>query len=104
MNTDIRAFEALADPTRRRLFELIVERPRSVNELVAAVAISQPSVSQHLRVLREAMLVSVEPEGNRRIYRADPSGLESLREYIDELWTTALSAFASYLEREGGKE
>lgn len=92
----------LADPTRRRLFELIVERPRTVNELVEEVSVSQPSVSQHLRALREGGLVTVVAEANRRIYHPDPSGLASLRAYVDALWSTGLGAFAHYSEQEGG--
>lgn len=92
------ALQALADPTRRRLFEHISRRPRSVGELVEQVHVSQPAVSQHLRVLREAGLATAEAEGTRRIYHASPEGLESLRSWVEEQWSSALSAFAHYME------
>jgi DNA-binding transcriptional ArsR family regulator len=75
-----------------------------VGELVGRVGISQPSVSQHLRVLREAGLVAVKREGTRRIYRARTEGLESLRRYVDELWNAALAAFVIHLEGEDSND
>lgn len=75
---DIRALAALADPTRRALFERIVESPRSVGELAAGAPVTQPAVSQHLKVLRDARLVEVEQQGAQRIYRARRDGLEEL--------------------------
>jgi len=80
---DIRALAALADPTRRALFDRIVEAPRSVGELVAVVSVTQPAVSQHLKVLRAARLVEVEQRGAQRIYRARRDGLEDLHRQID---------------------
>ncbi len=85
--------DALGDPTRRKLFERLRSGPRSVGELVAESGISQPAVSQHLRVLRAARLVSSRKDGQRRIYTIDPVGLEELRAYVDGFWDTVLLSF-----------
>lgn len=95
---------ALADPTRRRIYERVARRPRSVGELARALPISQPAVSQHLRTLREAGLVRVRAEGTRRIYAADRAGLAELRAYVDGLWRDVLGAFAAYAEEEAARE
>ena len=86
------ALAALADPTRRALFERLLAEPTAVGELVPGAGISQPAVSQHLRVLREAGLVWVERRGSARIYHARREGLARLRAYIDRLWRQALEA------------
>ena len=78
-----KALKALADPTRRALFERLGKTPTSVGELAAAFPISQPAVSQHLRVLREAKLVRARKEGTRRIYSVSNKGLAALRTYLD---------------------
>ena len=91
--TNIHPMNALGDPTRRRLFERIRQGPCTVTELVATVSVSQPAVSQHLKVLREAQLVSVVKQGQRRIYQLNPNGLQELRRYIEGLWDDALQAF-----------
>jgi len=85
--------DALGDPTRRQIFEHIRQGPRSVTELVETVSVSQPAVSQHLKVLREAQLVSVVKQGQKRIYQLNPNGLQELRHYVDGLWDDALQAF-----------
>jgi DNA-binding transcriptional ArsR family regulator len=87
-------FEALADATRRSIFELLGEGPRSVAEIAAAVPISRPAVSQHLKVLKAAQLVDVRPFGTRRIYSVDPRGLAAVRAYFERFWTGALGDFA----------
>ena len=87
------AFVALADPTRRAIFERVVERPVSVGELAEAVPVSRPAVSQHLKVLKGAGLVSDRAVGTRRIYQADPEGLRALRAYLDTFWNRSLAAF-----------
>jgi DNA-binding transcriptional ArsR family regulator len=92
------AVEALADPTRRRLVERLRRRPHAVGELARHLRVSQPAVSQHLRVLRRARLVSSRPLAQRRLYRLDPTGLADLREYADRMWTDALDAFARSFE------
>jgi DNA-binding transcriptional ArsR family regulator len=92
-------FNALGDPTRRKLFEHIRQGPCTVNDLVAAVSVSQPAVSQHLKVLRESQLVRVEKQGQRRIYHLNPEGLAEMRRYVDEMWDDALRAFAAEAEK-----
>ena len=96
---------ALADPTRRAIFERLAERPSAVVDLANAFPVSRPAVSQHLRVLKEAGLVIDEPDGNRRIYRADPKGIAALRDYLDRFWNTALQSFKRRIEQqEKGKK
>jgi DNA-binding transcriptional ArsR family regulator len=92
--TYIRTLEVLADPTRRRLFEHLRDGPRSVGQLVEVVPVSQPAVSQHLRVLRDAGLVVVHPEGTRRIYSLSRAGLEGLRSWVESFWEGVLVAFS----------
>jgi len=89
-----KSLAALADPTRRRLFERLRRRPQTVGQLARAQGISQPAISQHLRVLRQARLVSVRPEGPRRYYQAAPAGLRELREWIESMWDDVLQAYA----------
>ena len=91
--TDINPIEALGDPTRRRIFERLREGACSVNELVEVVSVSQPAVSQHLKVLKEAQLVWMEKQGQQRIYHLNPTGLAKLRLYVESLWEDVLSAF-----------
>jgi DNA-binding transcriptional ArsR family regulator len=97
------AFQALGDPTRRTVFELLRPGPRSVGDLAAELPVSRPAVSQHLRVLQEAGLVAVEQRGTRRLYRIDARGIAGLRSYIDSFWTDALASFKAVAEegREG---
>jgi DNA-binding transcriptional ArsR family regulator len=89
--------EALADPTRRSIFELLAGGPRSVVDISGDVPISRPAVSQHLKVLRDAGIVTVRAAGTRRIYSVDPAGLRAVREYFDRFWTAALSAYAEFV-------
>jgi DNA-binding transcriptional ArsR family regulator len=93
------AFGALGDPTRRAVFECVAEQPRAVGELAELVPVTRPAVSQHLKVLKEAGLVTDRREGNRRIYQLDPTGIEQLRSYLDRFWGTALGAFKLAAER-----
>lgn len=88
------ALEALADPTRRSIFELLGDGPSSVVDIARHVPISRPAVSQHLKVLKEARLVSVRPMGTRRIYGIDPTGVEAARDYFSQFWTSALATYA----------
>ena len=92
-------FAALGDPTRRAIFERVAARPQSVGELAAELPVSRPAVSQHLRVLKEAGLVSDGAAGNRRIYRMNPQGLDHLRAYLDHHWNAALAAFKAAADR-----
>ena len=87
------AFSALADPTRRQIFERLARRPRPVGELAEGLPVSRPAVSQHLKVLADAGLVVATREGNRRLYRVDPRGVSGMRSYLDRFWTDALAAF-----------
>jgi DNA-binding transcriptional ArsR family regulator len=96
------ALEALGDPTRRSVFELLRSGPRSVGELANLVPVSRPAVSQHLRVLKEAGLVVDRQEGNRRIYEVIPEGLVDLAAYLGTFWSGALESFRSAVERTGG--
>ena len=85
---------ALADPTRRKLFDRLRRRPHTVGELAKLARVSQPAVSQHLKVLHGARLVSVRPEGVRRYYQATPEGLAELRAWVDAMWDDVLAAYA----------
>jgi DNA-binding transcriptional ArsR family regulator len=99
--TDVaRVLVALAEPMRRQVLEVLRAGPRSVGELTDAVPVSQSAVSQHLRVLREAGLVTERREGTRRLYRVDPDGLSSLRAYLDGFWDDALEAFRRFADEE----
>ena len=89
------ALAALSDPTRRAVFDRGLESPRSVNEIAKSMPISRPAVSQHLRVLKDAGLVSEAKAGTRRIYSADAKALGELRAAIDEMWRSALGRFAA---------
>jgi len=80
------ALVALADPTRRRIFEGLRASPRTVSEIAARQPVSRPAVSQHLKVLQEAELVTVERRGTRRIYSIRREGLSALRDYLDGFW------------------
>jgi DNA-binding transcriptional ArsR family regulator len=90
---------ALADPTRRALFELVAEGPRPVSELARRVPVSRPAVSQHLRVLKDAGLVVARPVGTRRLYQLNPEGVRALRAYLDRFWDQTLAAFANAAEQ-----
>jgi DNA-binding transcriptional ArsR family regulator len=89
---------ALADPTRRRLFDRLRRRPHAVGELARALRVTQPAVSQHLAVLSRARLVRATRDGRRRIYRPDPAGIAALRAYVDRLWDDVLKAYATSFE------
>lgn len=88
-------FTALADPTRRQLFEALRAQPKTVGELAEGQPVSRPAVSQHLKVLESAGLVSVEPQGNRRLYLIKRDGLDELRWYLESFWSDALSAYGA---------
>ena len=94
---------ALADPTRRAVFERLRGGPLAVGEIARDLPVSRPAVSQHLRVLKEAGLVTERKEGTRRLYRVDPDGLAGLRAYFEGFWTDALAAFKAAAEAEQGR-
>jgi DNA-binding transcriptional ArsR family regulator len=103
-NQAARAFTALADPTRRQIFEWLAERPQAVGQLADRLPVSRPAVSQHLKVLTEARLVVPRPEGTRRIYTVDPQGVAGLRDYLDGFWNRSLAAFAKAAEQNTREE
>jgi DNA-binding transcriptional ArsR family regulator len=92
------ALTALADPTRRAVFEALRAGERPVGELAAGLPVSRPAVSQHLRVLEQAGLVRVRRAGARRLYAADPAGLDELRRWLESLWDDALTEFKRLAE------
>ena len=98
------AFAALADPTRRAVFERLARGPRAVGELAKGLPVSRPAVSQHLAVLKEAGLVKDQPDGTRRVYRIDPAGLGVIRAWLDRFWEDALASFKTELEAAMDKE
>jgi DNA-binding transcriptional ArsR family regulator len=98
--TGTEGFAALADPTRREIFERLARRPLAVGELAEQLPVSRPAVSQHLKVLKEAGLVVDRQEGTRRVYRVDPRGVEAMRRYLDRFWDQALEAFKTAVEEE----
>ena len=89
---------ALGDPTRRVIFERLADRPRAVGELARELPVSRPAVSQHLKVLKDAGLVTDRQAGTRRIYQLDPDGVGALRAYLDGFWNRALAAFKEVAE------
>ncbi|HEU5278773.1 MAG TPA: metalloregulator ArsR/SmtB family transcription factor [Gaiellaceae bacterium] len=94
------ALQALGDPTRRAVLEQLRDGPRAVGEIAADLPVSRPAVSQHLRVLKEAGLVTERQNGTRRLYRVDPDGLADLREYLEGFWAEALASFKAAAEKE----
>ena len=97
------AFSALADHTRLRVFERIAQNPRGVGEIADGLPVSRPAVSQHLKVLKDAGLVTAEQRGRARIYRIDPHGLGALRAWLDEHWDQSLAAFKALAEKGDGQ-
>src|SRR5207247_9323075 len=90
----------LADPTRRKVFERLRSGPKPVGRIARGLPVSRPAVSQHLKVLKEAGLVTDRPEGTRRVYYIDPEGLGALRVWLDRFWDDALAAFQAQVENE----
>src|SRR5436853_198619 len=90
---------ALADPTRRAIFERLVERPSAVGELAHGLPVSRPAVSQHLKVLKDAGLVVDKRAGKQRIYQVDRDGLAALRAELDRFWTKTLAAYKTVVEQ-----
>ena len=91
-------FAAMADPTRRDLFERVARQPQTVGALAAQLPVSRPAVSQHLKVLKEAGLVTDERRGTSRVYRIDPIGLGPIRRWLDEQWSRSLANFKQLAE------
>jgi DNA-binding transcriptional ArsR family regulator len=93
------ALAALADPTRRQIFERLRGGPRAVGEIARGLPVTRPAVSQHLAVLKLAGLVKDQAAGTRRIYEIDPKGLGTIRAWLDQFWDTALASFQDEVER-----
>lgn len=93
-------FSALADNTRRGIFEALRDAPRSVSELSAGQPVSRPAVSQHLKVLQEAGLIDVTPQGTRRFYFVKREGLSELRQYLESFWSDALTAYSAEIKKQ----
>jgi DNA-binding transcriptional ArsR family regulator len=94
-------FEVVAEPTRRRILDLLLERERPVGDLVAALAMSQPAVSRHLRVLRDAGLVATRTDAQRRVYRLDPEPLAAMDEWLRpyrRMWAASLDRLTLHLD------
>jgi DNA-binding transcriptional ArsR family regulator len=91
---------ALGDPTRRAIFERLADRPSAVSELAREFPVSRPAVSQHLKVLKDAGLVSDRRAGNRRIYQLNPDGVGAMRAYLDRFWNQSLAAFKTTVEQQ----
>lgn len=94
-------FGALGDPNRREILRLLSQRDRAVNELADAMPISRPAVSRHLRLLKEAGLVTEQAEGTRRIYQLHEEGLQAVRSYLDRVWGEAATRFSLLADNSG---
>lgn len=108
MDTNQSVLSALADETRFAIVERLRRGPASVAEIAGGIPVSRPAVSQHLRVLREAGLLTVRPEGTRRVYALDPRRMRELRDYFDDFWRAALASFKQTADeaathRKGGR-
>jgi DNA-binding transcriptional ArsR family regulator len=101
VETNGHPLDALGDPTRRQVFELLRAGPRSVGELAAQVPVSRPAVSQHLRVLEDAGLVTHQRNGTRNVYELDGTGVAELRAWVDDFWNEALARFRTVAEQKG---
>jgi DNA-binding transcriptional ArsR family regulator len=99
MANEARILAALADPTRRKIFERLAKGARPVGELARGLPVSRPAVSQHLQVLKSAGLVTDRAEGTRRVYQIDPSGLGAMRKWLDRFWDGALASFQAEVKR-----
>jgi DNA-binding transcriptional ArsR family regulator len=91
--------DALGDPTRRAILACLIDGPRAVRDLAAHFPVSRPAISQHLRILKNASLVVDRASGTRRLYQLNPQGFETLREYLEQFWGQALSAFRREVEK-----
>ena len=100
----IQAFSALGDPTRRAIFESLSVRPSAVGDLATQFPVTRSAVSQHLKVLKEAQLVTETAHGTKRIYQLDPRGLGAMRAWLDSHWSHALDAFKDFIENPTEKE
>jgi DNA-binding transcriptional ArsR family regulator len=97
------AFQALAEPRRRDILRLVRDRPRSVNEIAEQFDVSQQAISQHLKVLKDAGLVAVRPDGQRRLYMVRPEGLAALQDFLAEFWPQRLQRLKQAVESGDGR-
>lgn len=104
MTTYGTALTALADPSRRTVFEMLAGSESTVGVLADRLPISRPAVSQHLKILKEAHLVRVRPNGTRRVYSLDPDGLSAVRSYFEKFWNAALASYAAVVNESEGKQ
>ena len=95
MGSSATAFQALGDDTRREIFERLAVRPSAVGELARELPVSRPAVSQHLKILKSAGLVTDRAAGTRRVYSVDPTGLAAIRDYFEQFWQQSLARFAA---------
>lgn len=95
--------DALGDATRRGILERLLNGPLPVGQIAESFAVTRPAISQHLRILEAADLVTARPYGTRRVYQLNPAGFASLREYFDRFWTEALNAFKTKVEEPQAK-
>ena len=93
-------FAALADPTRREIFEKLARRPLAVGEIAEGLPVSRPAVSQHLKILKDAGLVTMHAQGTRNVYQIDFRAIAAMRAYLDRFWNKALAAFKDAVEKE----
>ncbi len=94
-----KAFNALGDPTRRLIFEKLRHHPLAVVDIADGLSVSRPAVSQHLKVLREAKLITIYQKGTRSICQVDKEGVLAMRDYLDNFWNEALAAFKTIAEQ-----
>jgi DNA-binding transcriptional ArsR family regulator len=104
MAYETKGLTALADPTRRTIFERLADRPSAVGEIAAELPVSRPAVSQHLKVLKDSGLVIDRAAGTRRIYQLNPDGVGALRAYLDRFWNQSLAAFKAAAEQQGEED
>ena len=94
------AFAALAEPTRQQIFERLARKALAVGDLAEGLPVTRSAVSQHLKILKDAGLVTSRTEGTRNIYQVDPRGVEAMRDYLDRFWERALANFKREVEKE----
>ena len=104
MDTYQSQFDALSDATRRAILARLVAGPMAVGQIASEFPMSRPAISQHLRILKDAKLVSDSPQGNRRLYSIDIDGLRALRQYFDQFWEAALAAFQARVNEKAHEE
>jgi DNA-binding transcriptional ArsR family regulator len=97
-------FQALGDRTRLAIIEVLAAQPRTVGQVAAELPISRPAVSQHLKVLKQAGLVSEQSVGTRHIYRLNPAGVAALRDQLDTFWARALATYEDFVDSRGDEQ